>query len=267
MSQSPRLRQAPMTMNQPMVNVPHGMAPMVYEQNAMTPGMVAGPSSHPGIMHPSLMPLHSAQSTSMMQGHPPQLSGSQGPPYAAPMGDVTNMHYPPSVYPHQIDHHRPGERRYSQQYGNGSALYDPYQGINPVFKAGKKENQSGFQNSNNRQRRTSIPGQSQHSQYTNDRPSHTQPGGRPLGPKSHSEDDLAITQDLEYGCHTNRIGAQNTTVTEIFIGDLPEDIQDAELAAMFQDRINIRPKSIITRHAFTPHENYLGRKHAFVAYV
>lgn len=269
MTQSPRIHQQHMTMNHSMVNLPHGMAPVVYEQNPMVPGMIAGPQLHPGIIHPSMMPLHSAQNTSLTQGHPRQPSGSQGPPYAVPLTDLTNMNYPTGMSPHHIDPRRPGERRYSLQHGNGSALYDPYEGNNPAFRASKKHIQNGFQNSNSRQRKGSMPGnRSYHNQYTNDKPSQVQQSGhRILGPKDATEDDPAITHDHEYGCHFNWIGPQNTTVTEVFIRDLPEDIQDAELVALFQDRIGARPKSIITRHSFQPHENYLGRKHAFVGYV
>jgi hypothetical protein len=154
-------------------------------------------------------------------------------------------------------------------------LYDPYEGNNLIYRnstsqhSGKKYNQNGFQNPRGRQRKLSTPGsRPYHSQFANDKPGHVQSNGnRFLGPKGPGEDDPAITQDHEHGCHTNWIGPQNTTVTEVYIGDLPEDIRDAELEALFQDRIGVKPKSINARSATHSQYNHPTRKHAFVGYV
>lgn len=280
MTQSPRLNQAHMVTNHPMVNVPHSIPPFTYDQSPVTSSMIASQPLHHGTMHPNLMPHQQTQiqSPSVMHGYPRQLSGTQVPPYAAPMGDMTNMHYAHGIPPQNLDPRRPSDRRHSQQHGNGSALYDPYEGSNPAFighsravgyASGKKYNQNGFQNPNGRQRKASMPGsRPYHSQYTNERTNHVQASGyRFPGPKGHSEDDVAITQDHEHGCHINWVGPQNTTVNELFIKDLPEDIQDAELETLFQNKIGVKPKSIIVRSAILAQHNYLGRKHAFVGYV
>ncbi|XPS72177.1 hypothetical protein M3J09_004343 [Ascochyta lentis] len=271
--QSPRFNQAHMTVHYPMVNVSHGMVPFAYEQNTAAPGMIAGQPIHPGMVPPSMMPLHSMQSPSMMHGYTRQTSGHHGSSHAVPMGDMTNMHFSPSIVPHNIGPRHPGDRRYSQQHGNGSALYDPYEGNNPSFRAGKKSYHNGsqqhsIQNSNGRQRKASIPGsRPYHSQYMSDRSGNAQPSGqRFFGPKGFSEDDLAITQDYKHGCHIDWIGPQNTTVTEVFVKNLPEDVQDAELERLFQDSIGVKPKSINARSALQAQYNYSGRKHAFVGF-
>ncbi|KZM19209.1 nucleic acid binding [Ascochyta rabiei] len=272
MVQSPRFNPAHMTIHYPMVNMSHSTAPFAYEQNLVAPGMIAGQPLHPGIVHPSMMPLHSTQSTSMMHGYIRQTSGSYGPSHATPMGDMTNMHFSSGMVPYDTGHRHPGGRHYSQTHGNGSALYDPYEGNNPAFKTGKKSYQGGFQhgfqNSNGRPRKASIPGsRPYHTQYTNDRSSNAQPSGHRFpGPKGLGEDDPAITQDHEHGCHIDWIGPQNTTVTDVFIKNLPGDVQDAELEELFQNRIGSKPKSINTRNAFQAQHIYPNRKHAFVGF-
>jgi hypothetical protein len=190
------------------------------------------------------------------------------------MGDVTNMYYSPGMLPQSIEPPRPGDRHYSQQHGAGNALFDPYEGSNPAFRAGgypnnKKYNQNGLHNSNGRQRKASATGsRTHHTQYANDRPSYLQPtGGRFPGPKGHRGDDLATTQDPEYGCNTDWIGPQNKRVNELFLKDLPEDIRDTELEALFNDRIGFKPIMVKIGSAAHPHHTLQGRKHAFVGYV
>lgn len=276
MTQSPRFNSAHMSMPQPVASGPHGMSPFAYEQNMMLPGMGACQQLPPGAMHPNMMMTHTMQmpSSSMNHGYPRYPSGPQGSPYVMPMADMTNMHFNPNMPPQNIDPRRPGERRYSQQYGNGSALYDPYEGNNPSFRHpgsqhnSRKINHNSFQNLNGRQRKPSTPGGRFHQdQFANDKPSHIQSNNsRFVWSKGPSEDDPAITQDYEYGCYTNWIGPQNTTVTEVFVGDLPEDIQKQELEALFHDRIGVKPESINLKIPFQQN-GYPTRRHAFVGYV
>ncbi|KAF2629709.1 hypothetical protein BU25DRAFT_272384 [Macroventuria anomochaeta] len=273
MTQSPRFNQAHMTLNHPMVKIHHGIIPFAHEQARMTPGMIAGQAHAPGVMHPGMMPPHAMQNPSMTHGYSRQPSGLQSTPYAGPMGDVTNMHYSPGMPSQNIDPRHPGDRRFSQQHGNGSALYDPYEGSNPAFRTvgysnGKKYSQNSLHNSTGRQRKTSFPGsRPYHGQYTNDRPGLLQMGGnRFFGPKPDREDDPAITQDQEYGCYIDWIGPRNETVNELFVKDLPENIQDAELEALFLGRLGVKPTSVKVKSA--EHAQYAqGRKHAFVGSV
>ena len=270
MMQSPQFNQAHMAMNHLIGNVHSGMVPFAYEQAPMPCGMIAGPPPPPGAIHPGMVLPHTVHSPSTTHGYSRQPSGSQNTPYAAPMGDMTNRHYFPGMPPQNIDLRRPNDHPSSQQRANGSGLYDPYEGSNPAFRAagyssGKKYNQNGLHNSNGRQRKTSFPGSRPYQgQYTNDRPGLLQMGSNNFsGPKPHLEDDLAITQDREYGCYIDWIGPHNDTVNELFVKDLPVNVQDAELEALFHDRLGIRPTSINVRSALHAQQAQ-GRKHAFV---
>lgn len=259
-----------MAMNHTIVNVSQGMASFTYEQNLMASGVVPSQSLHHGILHLGMVPLHTIQTPSIAHGYARQLSGSQGPLHAAPMADTTNMHYPPNMPPQNIDPRHAGDRRYSQQHSSG-ALYDPYEGGNPAFKAAgysnsKKNNQNSFQGSNGRQRKTSFPGsRPYYTQYTNNGSGLPQPSGhRYPGSKGYREDDLAIVQDREHGCHIDWIGPQNITVDELFVKDLPGNIQDTELEALFHDGIGVKPTSVNIGIPFHTQHNLQTRKHAFV---
>ncbi|KAJ4325019.1 hypothetical protein N0V94_000903 [Neodidymelliopsis sp. IMI 364377] len=199
---------------------------------------------------------------------------TQGPPYPVPMADTTNLHFNPAMSPQNIDSRRPVDCQYSQQYGSGNTLYDPYDGNSTAFKNsathynGRKYSQNNFQGSSGLERKTSATGsRPYHNSIANDKPSHVQhSSNRFHGPKRPSEDDPAITQDYEYGCHINWVGPQNTTVTEVFVKDLPEDIRDAELEALFHNKIGVKPKSINAKAAYHPQYHNQGRKHAFVGF-
>lgn len=270
MAQSPRFNQAHMTMNHPMGNVLPGMVPFTYDQGPVGPGMMAGQPHPAGVMHPGSVPPHAMHGPPMAHGYPRQPSNAQGPPFTMPMGDMTNMHYggPAGVAMQNMDSRRHGDRRISQQHVNGSVLYDPYEGSNPAFRTaqyfgGKKYNQNGLHSNNGRQRKASFPGsRPYHGQYTNGRP---QTGGPHIpGPKPYSEDNRAITQDREYGCYIDWIGPQNETVNELFVKDLPEDVQDAELEVLFQERLGVKPTSINIRFSPQFPQQAQGRRHAFV---
>lgn len=155
-------------------------------------------------------------------------------------------------------------RRLSQQHANGTALYDPYEGNNPAFRNsgcsnGKEYNQNGMQNINGRPREPSFPGsRPYHGQYANARP---QTGGPyNSGPKSHMINDPSITQDRDYGCFMDWIGPLNEFVNELFVKDLPEDVQDKELEGLFQARLAVKLTSVKIRRS--PQAPQL--KHAFV---
>ena len=258
---SPQFHPAHMAMNHPMGNLPPNAMPFGYNQDPMGPGAMAG-QLQPGFMHTGAMPHHAMQGPSMMQAYPRQPSNMQGPPLTMPMGDMTNMQYagPPGMPVQNMD----PRRRLSQQYGNGIALYDPYEGTNPAFRNagysnGKKYNQGGMHNNNGRPRKPSFPGsRPHHGQYPNARP---QTGGPyNSGPKSHMDNDPSITEDPEYGCCVNWIGPSNELVNELFVKDLPETTQPAELEELFQARLGVKLTSVNIRSS--PQAPYI--KHAFV---
>ncbi|KAJ4410528.1 hypothetical protein N0V91_002015 [Didymella pomorum] len=188
----------------------------------------------------------------------------QDPPLTIPMGDMTNMQYagPPGMPVQNMD----PRRRPSQHYSNGNALYDPYEDTNPAFRNagysnGNKYNRSSMHNNNGRPRKPSLPGsRPYHGQYPNAR---QQVGGHyNSGPKSHMDNDPSITQDPEYGCDVNWIGRSNKIVNELFMKDLPENTQPAELEELFQARLGVKLTSVNIR--FSPQAPYL--KHAFVGF-
>ncbi|KAF3052215.1 hypothetical protein E8E11_010224 [Didymella keratinophila] len=260
---SPQFHPAHMAMNHHMGNLPPNMMSFGYNQDPMGPGAMAG-QPQPGFMHPGAMPHHAMQGPPMMQAYPRQPSNMQGPPLTIPMGEMTNMQYggPPRM-PFQNMGPR---RRLSQQHSNGSTLYDPYEGNNPAFRNagypnGKKYNQSSTHNNNGRPRKPSFPGsRPYHGQYPNARP---QAGGRyNYGPKSHMDNDPSITQDLEFGCFVDWIGPLNEIVNELFVKDLPENIQPTELEDLFQAQLGVKLTSVNIR--CSPQAPQL--KHAFVGF-
>ncbi|KAF3048285.1 hypothetical protein E8E12_011623 [Didymella heteroderae] len=263
-TQSPRLHPAHMVTVHPMGNVPPNMLPLGYDQDPMGHGTMAGQPHPTGVMHPGAMPSHAMQGPPMMQGYPRQPSNAQGPPFTMPMGDMTNMHY--GVPPGMPMQNMGPRRRLSQQHANGNSLYDPYEGNNQAFRNtgylnGKKYSQGSMHNISGRQRKASFPGsRPYHGQYINGRP---QTGASyNFGPKPHLGNDPSITQDREYGCFVDWIGPQNEIVNELFVKDLPEDVGEAELEGLFQERRGVRPTSISLRCSPQAPQ----RKHAFVRF-
>ncbi|KAJ4381258.1 hypothetical protein N0V86_003607 [Didymella sp. IMI 355093] len=271
-TQSPRFHPAPMAMNHPMSNVPPNMVPFGYGQGPVGLGAIAGQPHLTGAIHPSTMPPHAMQGPPMMQVYPRQPSNAQGLPFAVPMGDMTNVRYggPPRMPMQNMDSRRPSERRFSQQHPNCNALYDPSMGNDLAFKDmgypnGKTYNQNSMNISNGRQRKPSFPGSRPYQgQYTNGRP---QTGGSyNTRPKSHLDNNIAITQDQEYGCYIDWIGPKNESVNELFVKDLPEDIREAELENIFQERLGVRLTSVNIGSRSSLPQYSQSRKHAFVGF-
>jgi hypothetical protein len=72
-------------------------------------------------------------------------------------------------------------------------------------------------------------------------------------------DDPDIVGDHVRGCHQKWIGPENHTVNELFVSELPEDVQQDEVQSMFAQELNITPVRVTIRH--NPFGN---RPHAFV---
>jgi|SRR5690242_5309146 len=269
---SPRYNQVHTAMSQSMGNAQPSMVPVTNEQISMPPDMIAGPSQSHGVMYTNMMPPHATRVSSATHGYPRQPSSSQVVPYAAPMGDITNLPYPPGMSPQNFGSSLSADGRSNQRYMAGDLLYDPYDGSNPAFMGAgysngnsRKTYLNGHHNPNSRPRRTSFPGSRQYqNQYMNDRSSLPQTGGkRNFSQKTHLENDPAITQDRDYGCYENWIGPHNETVNELYVKDLPEDVEPSELEAMFHSRLGVKPTSINIKSLPQLHH----RTHAFVASV
>lgn len=267
--QSPRHMQGHMVMSNSMVNFSPATTASGYERSHTTPSIMAGQGHSQSVMQP-IMPSNTMQNHPMAHGFPRQTSASQGIQCTIPMGDVTNMHYAMSIPPHNMDFRPPADRRSDQLHTNSNGLYDPYDSNNPAFRAvpyanGKKYNQHGSHIFPSRQRKTSYSGnRPNYGQYGIERSTSLQTGpnygSQFARSKSPQENDRAITGDKESGCYHTWIGPLNETVNELFVKDLPPDVQYAELEAMFFDRIGFKPTAI--RVKSTP--NLSDRKHAFV---
>ena len=266
--QSPRHAQSRMAMNHQMAMGPPGIVPMSYEQAHIMSGMMAGQAPSPSLMQPGMMPSPAIQNSSVAHGFPRNTSNPQNIPYGTPMGDVTNMPFAMGPASHNFDVRRPSNRRLSQQHTSVNALYDPYEGSNPAFRStgyanGKKYNQAG-----SRPHKSSYPGdRPSFFQYSGDRSVSFQGGpnygGHFAGPKPPFEADPAITGDREHGCNHDWIGPSNNTVDEVYVNNLPENIQKADLHNLFLDKVGVEPTaiSILTKIG------YPDRKHAFVSWV
>lgn len=183
-----------------------------------------------------------------------------------------NQHYNNSMHPQNVASRYQGNRRTSlsdNAYGssnNSHVLYDD--------KAGVKAARNGYTDSLARSRKSSVP--EQRSRQASDGtaaslyqsgPSHqgsyrvdnaTTSGNRFSGygyPKTRPVEDPAITGDRIAGCGPSWIGPKNTTVLELFIGDVPDEVETTDLESLFSKQMNMMPTKVIIgrtvpRHAF-----------------
>lgn len=226
----------------PPVHTPH-MSHVSTTMGRGQPPMV--PLHHPAQLHPVFPPPN------LPPPHPHMTPG-YGP------RDVTNTAYygPRSPY---MDPHHTGRREKSYGTLTGhNTLYDPYNGAKPAFSdygTGRKSSRNGYMEQS-AGRKPSVQGL---------RPrvssSGTDWGDRLQRHHHHHQlkDDPAITGDAIRGCGHTWIGPENHDVNELFIGDLPENIQPREIEIMFSSTINIAPARVIVK---TP--SFSTRAHAFV---
>jgi hypothetical protein len=245
----------------PPFNSGHPLAsPPMPDVQSMDPSLM----QHGGVPHP--MP---ATALSTMNPYRRYLSDGQGPPGL--IADVTNMPYPVEMPIPNTEQRRSSVRNNKQYHGHGGALFDPYDGTRPSFNgpaaaySAKKHHQNGLQNQPGRPRKHSITfGYPGLVQYGSNKSSNTYDGNFAYGSsRRHSaEDDPEVTQDAEKGCSSHWIGPKNETVKEVFIGDLPEDIQVSEIETLFKRSIGITPASVVIPSP--PLHRYHCRRHAFV---
>lgn len=269
--QSPRYVQSQTAMN---MSMSPGMTQAGYiHPNMMMHGGIMSQSYSPNVLQPGMLPPYAMQNPSMTQGYHRNASHPQNLQYQMPMSDVTNMHHTMSVVPHNADGRR---RRSSHQHASTSDLFDPYEGNNPSFRStgytnGKKYGQSNSQNLSGRQGKASFHGN--RSFYGQQGPQHhgffpgaTSYDSHPGGPNPHYEANLDVAENQQYGCNENWIGPLNEEVKELYLKDLPLDIQESEIEAAFFDKIGIKPTFVkvlgnINNNGNNPFSN---RRSAFV---
>jgi hypothetical protein len=71
-------------------------------------------------------------------------------------------------------------------------------------------------------------------------------------------DDPTITGDSVSGCGPTWIGPKNSTVKELWIGDLPADADENELIQLFKQTVGVTAVTISLKNKF-PH----SAPHAF----
>ncbi|KNG44967.1 hypothetical protein TW65_08208 [Stemphylium lycopersici] len=187
-------------------------------------------------------------------------------PHTTSMGDMTNIHLQGPMGSQIVDPRAPMTRRASHQ--NNSLLFDPYSGNKRKFSGGsgyniaKKGGPSTFVPPPNRGRKTSSSGgRAAHNSYNPAIP----PGSyyTNFNPRRRlPEDDPAVTGDAVSGCGHTWIGPKNTSVNELWIGDLPQDIHEDELVLLFQQAVKISPTGISLRS-----NSLKGPFHAFATFA
>lgn len=281
---SPQFLPATMAMGQPMMGPRNAIPP--YPQS---PLMMAPPVSnqhfdpamvHRGMVYGQHMQMQSPPLGQAYLHHPFQLHDTRGT-RGVSMGDKTNgIHYSNESSAQHVDPGRTMSRRASN-FNHHGALYDPYNGANPKFSdasvhmGNKKAVPNNTAHHFGRTRKMSTSGnrlgQAQHGV---DRPGDLPTNApRQLGfsgsRRNRCEDDPTITQNRTTGCHDLWIGPKNETVTELFIGDLPDDVQGHELRSLFEQQIGISPSQVDVRYPEQQHQHHhhhdYQRLHAFVS--
>ncbi|KAJ5030764.1 hypothetical protein J3E71DRAFT_359067 [Bipolaris maydis] len=224
-----------------MAGGPQIPAPII-PSSTMNPYLLGPPMmSHPGYPVQTVEPAeasrgHTGYQTGVargMQMNPAYINDPQAPQPML-MGEMTNMHFPGHMGSQGIDPRAPIPRR--SNHSGANQLYDPYNGNNRKFSAGqaygdtgKKGGPYGFTAPQHRGRKISTSsGRSVHSSHNHMLP--TGPRYNEISSRRRqSEDDPKITGDSISGCGHTWIGPNNTTVKELWVGDLPPDVSESEI--------------------------------------
>jgi hypothetical protein len=175
------------------------------------------------------------------------------------MGNMTNnMHHANNFMLQHQDPRAPIPRRSHPR--NAQDLYDPYGGNNPKFNGasghnngGRKGGNYGFAAQPGRGRKVSnLGGRDSYNRSNADFNAHVSSGGPRHtdfnARRRLSEDDPDITGDSVSGCGHTWIGPKNSTVNELWVGDLPPDTTEAELIYLFKHAVGIAPISVSLRN-------------------
>jgi hypothetical protein len=223
--------------------------------------MVPGPPMLQYAQGPPMLPVHGYPVQHYQPGPmqtPPMAPAYLHQPHGPhAMGDMTNnMHYPNNMGVQYADPRAPMPRRTS--YQNPNVLYDPYNGANPNFRktsgyngGGKKGGSGTFAVQPGQGRKMSGgrgPYNNSNTEHAVNVPTN---GGRYNDfnyQKRFQEDDLSITGNSLAGCAHTWIGAENSTVTELWIGNLPLDVREDEIILLFQQNVGVTPITVSIRN-------------------
>ncbi|KAJ4369063.1 hypothetical protein N0V83_006146 [Neocucurbitaria cava] len=267
--QSPQFVPGTMAMGQPMMIPPNAIPPYAQGPPFMSPLMTSNQHYEHAMFQRGWVPAGQPIPMQMVPMGQAYMQQAQHP-----MGNMTNNAYYTNNMPGQHMDPRAAMPGQASHFNNRGMLYDPYNGTNPKFNdaagysGGKKSGQGAFANQPGRPRKTS---------YTNNRPGYGQhgvdrPANAPANVSRHSEnsfrkprpeDDPDTIQDRVAGCHDNWIGPKNETVTELFVGDLPDDVQPNELKDLFVQHVGIKPSLIDIKYSL---EQQPSRLHAFISF-
>jgi hypothetical protein len=258
---SPHFNPAVPAMGQVIMPSPHPMQPYSQGYQLSSPSLHPGQPYHSGLARPGPLPQHQAYMPYMptAPGHVQQVPNDRCL-RGASFGDMTNTsYYVNNGIPHNMDSRRISRRNSS--YGSGS-LYDPYNGARAAFNdpnAGRKSSRGSFMDQSGRPRKPSAPdNRSRTGSYGNDWTDMPANGNR-FPRAGRMLDDPTIVSDSLRGCHQKWIGSENHDVNELFLSDLPDNVQEYEVVDMFAREINITPVRVtIKKQASAPHA------HAFV---
>jgi hypothetical protein len=264
----PRQPSGPM----PSIQSPQFVSPqMAMAQHVPQPIMTgAGPYvqvAHPGYaFQPSdtgmMARAHVNYQQGMMQAQPMSPASLQQPHgQHFSMGDMTNnMHHANAMMLQHQDSRAPVPHPSNPR--GAQDLYDPYSGNNHKFNGGPGHHNGGRKGSNNsfasqagRGRKVSNPGGREPYNRSNSEYNATISSGSTRhtsfnNRRRPSEDDPAITGDSVSGCGHTWIGPKNSTVDELWVGDLIQDTSEGELVQMFKQAVGITPTSIALRGKF-----------------
>jgi hypothetical protein len=262
---TPHLNHASMAMGQPAMGPAN--PPQHYPQGypPMSPATYAAAQLHqPGIGHPGMVPSQMMQMGPNMPPSYLQQIPNDHAPRGMPIGDLTNHMQYSNRLPYSMGTQKHGNRRNSS-YGNGSGvLYDPYSGANPAFNdtnTGRKTSRGSYHNYSDRpHRKSSATDQRPRTgSYGYDRVD----GGDNRHVKPRMIDDPAVLSDKLRGCGENWIGAENTTVDELYVSDLLEDVHERDVSELFRNHVGITPTKVLLKSSsFNTTRPYI---HAFVS--
>ncbi|KAJ4356339.1 uncharacterized protein N0V89_004371 [Didymosphaeria variabile] len=274
----PQVRQPSFSLSQPhRAFLPEDNAVSMGHHVAMMPGHIVG---QPRLAHRlDRSGSNPYAQTPQMHGYGENVPYQQYGPNAAdsrvgPFVDVANnIQYAPV---RGADAR--GMQRRSSQSIKPSGLFNPY-GAERPDKAGfaatgaRKGGRGNYSSNVGRSRKYSAGtfDRSLYGAYPSDLPENAMRYGSGQfgeGPQARNfssnytfEADPKITNDEKFGCDYNFIGPKNNTVRQLYVKNLPGDVQDNELRTLFQECAGVRPAKLEIKYG--DHKDFI---HAFAIF-
>ena len=229
-----------------------------------SPSMSHSQMAHPhmmphGMMPPQPGPFGPPIIDPIYRMYGPHDMGPQGMPFV----DMTNGMQQPIR--RGLEHRGAANRRSSMTSNPANKLYNPYKGDRPdqserfnQMPNAKKGGCNSFSGSYNRGRKFSTSryasnhferddGSRPYNGYINERPNYG----------FHGRINETVVKDKEHGCDAQYIGPTNDTVRKVYVTNVPSDVSEKELLAVFQPEVNVSrvelkmsPGSDLVLHAF-----------------